>query len=66
MGILNTNAQATLMYELIQHFGFGMLRTIIRYCNNRISKLNKELDDRPVYKENPVVQRNRIAGDEML
>jgi len=40
---LGNNARATLMYRMIGLMGPAMLRTIIRYCCQRLDKLNAGL-----------------------
>lgn len=56
IGVLTTKAQATLMYKIIPHFGPQMLRTIIRYSENQLNRINK-----------PTPSTNYIStGDEKL
>lgn len=40
VGVLNTKAQATLMYRIVAHFGPQMLRTVIRYAQLRLDIIN--------------------------
>lgn len=45
IGVLNTRAQATLMYEIMQHLGAGLCRSTIKYAKSRLDKINEGLPD---------------------
>lgn len=61
IGVLNTRAQATLMYRILQHFGPQVLRTTIRYSYDRIDQINNPLPAEQSKLKEPVLQ-----GDEKL
>lgn len=42
---LGTNAQATLMYRLVQVLGPAVLRSTVRYSFQRLDKINSELPE---------------------
>lgn len=59
---IGTTAQTTLMYRLIQHSGPGVLRTVIRYCLQRLDEVNDALPDSDPGKQRALTKRKVYEG----
>ena len=60
IGILTAKAQVTILYRILLHVGPGVLRTMIKYCHQRLNQINsQENGDIPYNKPSrPFVFRN--------